>query len=69
MKVDVNNRETQINVTEASFIDTDIQVIVDDHNPDCFVVVYAIDDQESFGELHFNEHAIKKPSEIVFRLC
>ena len=48
VKVDVNNSEAQMSVLEASV--SDLSDMVDDHNPDCFVIVYAVDDMESFGK-------------------
>ena len=48
VKVDVNNSEAQMSVLEASV--SDLSDVVDDHNPDCFVIVYAVDDMESFGK-------------------
>ena len=30
--------------------DYDTSQLVEDYNPDCFVLVYAVDDRESFGE-------------------
>jgi hypothetical protein len=50
VKVDVNNSETQMSVMEASVSDLDICEMVDNHNPDCFVIIYAVDDMESFGK-------------------
>ena len=48
--MNVNNKETQISVLEAAVSDLTISDIVEDHNPDCFVVVYAVDDLHSFGK-------------------
>ena len=50
VKVDVNNSEAQMSVLEASGLDLSDSDVVDDHNPDCFVIVYAVDDMESFGK-------------------
>ena len=50
VKVDVNNSEAQMSVLEASVLDLSDSDVVDDHNPDCFVIVYAVDDMESFGK-------------------
>ena len=49
VKVDVNNSETQMSVMEASVSDLSVCEMVEEHNPDCFVIVYAVDDAESFG--------------------
>ena len=49
VKVDVNNSEAQMSVLSASGLDLSDSDMVDDHNPDCFVIVYAVDDMESFG--------------------
>ena len=50
VKVDVNNSEAQMSVLEASCLDLSDTDVVDDHNPDCFVIIYAVDDMESFGK-------------------
>jgi len=50
LTVDVNNTLTQISLVEANS-DTDISDIVEEHNPDCYVLVYAVDDKESFDSL------------------
>ena len=39
-----------MSVLEAAVSDLTISDIVEDHNPDCFVVVYAVDDLHSFGK-------------------
>ena len=48
--MNVNNKETQMSVLEAAVSDLTISDMVEDHNPDCFVVVYAVDDLQSFGK-------------------
>ena len=50
VKVDVNNSETQMSVLESAVSDLSINDVVEDHNPDLFVMVYAVDDPESFGK-------------------
>ena len=51
VKVDVNNSETEMSVIEASVSDLSVCEMVEEHNPDCYVIVYAVDDIESFGKL------------------
>ena len=46
----MNNSETQMSVLEAAVSNLSINDVVDDHNPDLFAIVYAVDDVESFGE-------------------
>ena len=49
LTVDVNNIMAQLSLVEID-ADYDTSQLVDDYNPDCFVLVYAVDDRESFGE-------------------
>jgi hypothetical protein len=37
-------------VLEPAVADLTPKDIVEDHNPDCFVMVYAVDDVESFSK-------------------
>ena len=46
----MNNSETQMSVLEGAVSDLSITDVVEDHNPDIFVIVYAVDDPESFGK-------------------
>ena len=48
--MDVNNTLTQLSLVEAN-ADINISEMVEEHNPDCYVMVYAVDDVESFGEI------------------
>ena len=50
--MDVNNVMTQLSLVEIE-ADYDTSLVVEEYNPDCFVLVYAVDDRESFGE---NQH-------------
>jgi len=50
LTVDVNNTLTQMSLVEAS-ADINISEVVEEHNPDCYVMVYAVDDEESFDSL------------------
>ena len=52
LTVDVNNVMTQLSLVEIE-ADYDPSLVVEEYNPDCFVLVYAVDDRESFGE---NQH-------------
>ncbi len=36
---------------EPAVADLTAKDLVEDHNPDCFVIVYAVDDVESFSKL------------------
>ena len=49
LTVDVNNVMTQLSLVEIE-ADYDPSLVVEEYNPDCFVLVYAVDDRESFGE-------------------
>ena len=51
----MNNVLVQLSLVEA---DAELAVsdIVEEHNPDCYVLVYAVDDLESFGEWQADEH-------------
>ena len=51
--MDVNNVMTQLSLVEIE-ADYDPSLVVEDYNPDCFVLVYAVDDRESFGENYNN---------------
>ena len=46
----MNNSETQMSVLEASVSDLSITDVVEDHHPDVFVLVCAVDDPKSFGK-------------------
>ena len=55
LTVDVNNIMTQLSLLEISqnntdTIEEDTNTLLDNYNPDCFVLVYAVDDKESFGK-------------------
>ena len=55
LTVDVNNIMTQLSLLEISqntidTIEDDTNTVLDNYNPDCFVLVYAVDDKESFGK-------------------
>jgi len=51
--VNVNGTETQLSLIECSSVtDQRIVELAEDHNPDCYVVVYAVDDRESFDYGH-----------------
>eukprot|EP00092_Neocalanus_flemingeri_P005271 GFUD01005671.1.p1 GENE.GFUD01005671.1~~GFUD01005671.1.p1 ORF type:complete len:411 (-),score=141.87 GFUD01005671.1:59-1291(-) len=47
LTVDVNNILAQLSLVETS-ADINISEVVEEHNPDCYVLVYAVDDVESF---------------------
>ena len=49
LTVDVNNVMTQLSLVEIE-ADYDTSLVVEEYNPDCFVLVYAVDDRESFGK-------------------
>ena len=42
---------TQLRLVEIE-ADYDTSLVVEEYNPDCFVLVYAVDDRESFGKNH-----------------
>ena len=52
LTVDVNNVMTQLSLVEIE-ADYDPSLVVEEYNPDCFVLVYAVDDRESFGENYY----------------
>ena len=47
--MDVNNSLTHLSLIEIT-TDNDINEMVEETNPDCYVLVYAVDDIESFGD-------------------
>ena len=49
LTVDVNNVLAQLAMLEVA-PELETSTVAADHNPDCFVIVYAIDDRESFGK-------------------
>ena len=53
MTVDVNNILSHISMIEANS-DINFADTIEDQNPDCFVLVYAVDDLLSFGK--FRNH-------------
>ena len=44
---------TQLSLVEIE-ADYDTSLVVEEYNPDCFVLVYAVDDRESFGENYYH---------------
>ena len=55
LTVDVNNVLTQLSLTEVHLDSMDglvssLDTTVEEYNPDCFILVYAVDDKDSFGE-------------------
>ena len=53
LTVDVNNILSHISMIEANS-DISLADTIEDQNPDCFVLVYAVDDLLSFGK--FKNH-------------
>ena len=49
MTVDVNNVLSHLSMIEENS-DMNFADTIEDQNPDCFVLVYAVDDLLSFGE-------------------
>ena len=45
----MNNVVAQLSLVEAD-AELAVSEFVEEHNPDCYVLVYAVDDLESFGE-------------------
>ena len=55
LTVDVNGVLTQLSLTEVQLDSMDslassLDTTVEEYNPDCFILVYAVDDKDSFGE-------------------
>jgi len=50
LTVDVNNSLTHLSLIEIT-TDNDINEMVEETNPDCYVLVYAVDDVESFDSI------------------
>ena len=55
LTVDVNGVLTQLSLTEIQLDSMDglassLDTTVEEYNPDCFILVYAVDDKDSFGE-------------------
>jgi len=53
LTVDVNNVLTQLSLMEISqegseSLDQDVTSLIENFNPDCFILVYAVDDKDSF---------------------
>jgi len=48
VSVDVNGEESRLDLIEPAVEDLTVKEVTDDQNPDCFVIVYAVDDKESF---------------------
>ena len=55
-------------LSEPAVSDLTAKDIVEDHNPDLFLIVYAVDDVESFSKNNFNkkENHMKR---ILFGSC
>merc|ERR1712083_374223 len=49
VSVDVNGEESILGFLEPSSPTYRLEQLVQDHSPDCYVVVYAVDDTESLG--------------------
>ncbi|XP_023349355.1 ras-related protein Rap-2a [Eurytemora carolleeae] len=47
VSVDVNGEESRLDLIEAAVEDLTVKEVVEDQNPDCFVIVYAVDDKDS----------------------
>ena len=39
-------------MNNSSVVPVEVNRVVEEYDPDCFVLVYAVDDRDSFGELH-----------------
>ena len=55
LTVDVNGVLTQLSLTEVQLDSMDglassLDTTVEEYNPDCFILVYAVDDKDSFSE-------------------
>ena len=61
--MDVNNSLTHLSLIEIT-TDNDITEKVEETNPDCYVLVYAVDDIESFGP--FLQESCHKFSFLIF---
>ena len=64
--MDVNNVMTQLSLVEIE-ADYDTSLVVEEYNPDCFVLVYAVDDRESFGE-NYVASALLLPSSDHYKI-
>ena len=62
----MNNVMTQLSLVEIE-ADYDTSLVVEEYNPDCFVLVYAVDDRESFGE-NYVASALLPPSSDHYKI-
>lgn len=73
LTVDVNNVLTQLSLVEvtldsASSLDT-LDTVTDEYNPDCFVLVYAVDDRESFEVARATLRQLADTSHLAGKRC
>jgi len=69
VSVDVNGEESRLDLIEPAVEDLTVGEVVDDHNPDCIVVVYAVDDRESFSKAESILDWLAKNSFISCKPC
>ena len=67
LTVDVNNVMTQLRLVEIE-ADYDTSLVVEEYNPDCFVLVYAVDDRESFGKNHHHPLFLRRINKADLRV-
>jgi len=69
VSVDVNGEESRLDLIEPAVEDLTVGEVVDDHNPDCVVVVYAVDDRDSFSKAESILDWLTKNSFISCKPC
>jgi len=69
VSVDVNGEESRLDLIEPAVEDLTVREVVEDQNPDCIVVVYAVDDKDSFGNAETCLEWLTKNSFITSKPC
>jgi len=62
--VDVNGTENRLSLIEAEDSDVSLSDILEENNPDCVVIVYAVDDRESYTFAHKSLIWMKRNSQL-----
>jgi len=68
LTVDVNNVMTQLSLLEIE-ADYDPSLVVEEYNPDCFVLVYAVDDRESFESIRACLSSLSSSDHLAGKRC
>jgi len=68
LTVDVNNIMAQLSLVEVDAED-ELSLVVEDYNPDCFVLVYAVDDRESFESARSSLSYLSQTHQLAGKRC